>query len=104
MQCHQVGRPGAPGAGTRARPKECLAVKHLALYEPTSAPIERWSFPFSAIVGQERMKLALTLNAINPAIGGVLITGERGTAKSTAVRALARLLPEQVVVDSCRYG
>jgi Mg-chelatase subunit ChlI len=79
-------------------------VKHLALYEPATAPIERWSFPFSAIVGQERMKLALTLNAISPSIGGVLITGERGTAKSTAVRALARLLPEQVVVETCRYG
>jgi len=79
-------------------------VKHLALYEPATGPVERWSFPFSAIVGQERMKLALILNAINPAIGGVLITGERGTAKSTAVRALARLLPEQVVVDACRYG
>ena len=79
-------------------------MKHLALCEPATLPIERWSFPFNAIVGQERMKLALILNAINPAVGGVLITGERGTAKSTAVRALARLLPEQVVVDDCRYG
>ena len=49
-------------------------------------------FPFTAIVGQERMKRALVLNAINPLIGGVLIRGERGTAKSTAVRALAALL------------
>ena len=50
-------------------------------------------YPFTAIVGQEEMKLALLLNAINPSIGGVLIEGEKGTAKSTAVRALANLLP-----------
>jgi Mg-chelatase subunit ChlI len=61
-------------------------------------------FPFTAIVGQERMKQALVLNAINPAIGGVLIRGEKGTAKSTAVRALARLLPELEVVAGCKYG
>ena len=45
-------------------------------------------YPFTAIVGQEDMKLALILNVINPALGGVLIKGEKGTAKSTAVRAL----------------
>ena len=61
-------------------------------------------FPFTAIVGQGLMKQALVLNAINPAIGGVLIRGEKGTAKSTAVRALARLLPEVEVVVDCRYG
>ena len=54
-------------------------------------------YPFSAIVGQEEMKLALFLNAIQPAIGGVLIRGEKGTAKSTAVRALAAVLPELTV-------
>ena len=66
--------------------------------------MERYSYPFSAIVGQERMKMALVLNAINPSIGGVLIRGEKGTGKSTAVRALARLLPEQEVVAGCRFG
>jgi magnesium chelatase subunit I len=61
-------------------------------------------FPFTAIVGQEPMRQALVLNAINPTIGGVLIRGEKGTAKSTAVRALARLLPEQDVVVGCLFG
>ncbi len=64
----------------------------------------RHTFPFTAIVGQERMKLALCLNAVHPAIGGVLIRGEKGTGKSTAVRALARLLPEQEVVEGCVFG
>ena len=62
------------------------------------------TFPFTAIVGQERMKLALILNAINPAIGGVLIRGEKGTAKSTAARSLAALLPEIGVVTGCPYS
>ncbi|HZS16106.1 MAG TPA: magnesium chelatase subunit D family protein [Candidatus Dormibacteraeota bacterium] len=60
--------------------------------------------PFTALVGQESMKQALVLNAVNPGIGGVLIRGEKGTAKSTAVRALARLLPDIEVVADCRYG
>ncbi|MCB0146856.1 MAG: ATP-binding protein, partial [Caldilineaceae bacterium] len=64
----------------------------------------RQTYPFSAIVGQERMKRALILNAINPQIGGVLIRGERGTAKSTAARALAALLPELEVVQACRFN
>src|SRR5713226_7956079 len=65
--------------------------------------MERFVYPFSAIVGQDKMKLALILNAIHPAIGGVLIRGEKGTGKSTAVRALARLLPELTVVADCPY-
>ncbi len=61
-------------------------------------------FPFTAIVGQERMKSALVLNAISPQIGGVLIRGERGTAKSTAARALAALLPQIRVVSDCPFN
>ncbi|HEX16690.1 MAG TPA: magnesium chelatase ATPase subunit I [Deltaproteobacteria bacterium] len=61
-------------------------------------------FPFTAIVGQEDMKLGLILNVIDPTIGGLLITGEKGTGKSTAVRALAELLPEIEVVKGCRFN
>src|SRR5512137_1306477 len=61
-------------------------------------------FPFSAIVGQDEMKLALLVAAVDPGIGGVLVFGDRGTGKSTAVRALAALLPKMRVVVGCRYG
>jgi len=61
-------------------------------------------FPFTAIVGQEAMKLALALNIVSPSVGGVLIRGEKGTAKSTAARALAALLPEMTVVAGCRFS
>ena len=62
------------------------------------------SFPFSAIVAMEDMRLALILNAISPAIGGVLVRGEKGTAKSTAVRALTAVLPPVEVVAGCRFS
>ena len=61
-------------------------------------------YPFSALVGQDEMKRALLVNAINPGIGGVLILGQKGTAKSTAVRGLADLLPEIEVVEGCPFG
>jgi len=60
-------------------------------------------FPFSAIVGQDEMKLAILIAAIDPRIGGVLVFGDRGTGKSTAVRALAALLPSMRAVVGCRY-
>ena len=61
------------------------------------------AFPFSAIVGQEEMKRALLIAAVDPGIGGVLVFGDRGTGKSTAVRALAALLPAMRVLDGCRF-
>jgi len=57
-------------------------------------------FPFTAIVGQEEMKLALQLNVIDPKIGGVMIMGDRGTGKSTTIRAIADLLPEIEIVKN----
>ena len=66
-------------------------MKHTAIY------------PFTAIVGQNDMKLALILNVINPMLGGVLIKGEKGTAKSTAVRAIADLLPAMAAVHNCPF-
>ncbi|GLZ31225.1 magnesium chelatase [Lentzea sp. NBRC 105346] len=61
-------------------------------------------FPFSAVVGHDDLRLALLLNAVHPGIGGVLVRGEKGTAKSTIVRALAALLPELEVTKGCRFG
>jgi len=65
--------------------------------------LKRIPFPFVAIIGQERMKLALILNAINPQIGGVLIRGERGTGKTIAVRGLSDVLPSIRTVSDCRF-
>lgn len=67
-------------------------------------PLKNFIFPFSAIVGQENVKKALILNAINPGIGGVLIKGDKGTGKTTAVRALADLLPSLKVVKGCPFN
>ncbi|MCG8309235.1 MAG: AAA family ATPase [Cytophagales bacterium] len=66
---------------------------------PASNPATHAPFPFTAIVGQEKMKKALLLNMINPKIGGVLIKGEKGTAKSTMVRALSEVFPDREVVE-----
>ncbi|BEI34014.1 magnesium chelatase ATPase subunit I [Polynucleobacter sp. HIN5] len=62
------------------------------------------NYPFSAIVGQEDMKLAILVAALEPSVGGVLVMGDRGTGKSTAVRGLAALLPMMTVVKDCAYG
>ncbi|MGY1722026.1 putative cobaltochelatase [Blastococcus sp. SYSU DS0533] len=62
------------------------------------------SFPFTAVVGMDDLRLALLLNAVSPAVGGVLVRGEKGTAKSTSVRALAAVLPPVDVVAGCRFG
>ncbi|MEO3471044.1 magnesium chelatase ATPase subunit I [Roseomonas sp. CAU 1739] len=67
-------------------------------------PVSRPLFPFAALVGQEEMQRALLLVAVDPGIGGVLVQGDRGTGKSTAVRALAALLPPMRVVAGCRFG
>ncbi|MFJ3094722.1 putative cobaltochelatase [Streptomyces hydrogenans] len=61
-------------------------------------------YPFTAVVGMDDLRLALLLNAVSPAVGGVLVRGEKGTAKSTAVRALAELLPQVAVVAGCRFS
>ena len=65
---------------------------------------QRLTYPFSALVGQDEMKLALLLNAISPQVAGVLVRGEKGTAKSTAVRALQALLPAITIVKDCVFG
>lgn len=65
---------------------------------------DQTSYPFAAIVGQHELKLALLLCVIDPTIGGVMVMGHRGTAKSTAVRALAAMLPPMQVVNGCPYN
>jgi magnesium chelatase subunit I len=69
-----------------------------------ASPAARNAYPFSAIVGQEEMKRALMMAAVDPSIGGVLVFGDRGTGKSTAVRSLAALLPQMPVVAGCPFG
>ena len=84
-------------AGRPKTPRE--ARKPAAVAPPAPRPV----FPFTAIVGQEELRLSLTLCAVDPSIGGVLALGDRGTGKSTAIRALAALLPPMRAVRGCAY-
>jgi len=105
---------GAGGAGERARSAgdhrtagPLAAADHL---DGSGAPSRaarqaaQAAYPFAAIVGMADLKLALLVNAVSPAIGGVLVRGEKGTAKSTVVRGLAALLPPADVVADCRFA
>jgi len=78
--------------------------KELSDLTKVKSKTRRVLYPVTAIVGQEQMKRALILNAINPSIGGVLIRGQKGTAKSTAVRGLTEVLPEIEVVQGCKFN
>jgi len=88
----------APGGG-----KEGVDRSALASFKQ-EMKTQRELFPFTAIVGQDDMKLALILNSIDPDIGGVLIQGQKGTGKSISVRGLAELLPEIEVISGCLYS
>ncbi|MFM6851090.1 MAG: VWA domain-containing protein [Terrabacter sp.] len=78
---------------------------HLLAAHPATGPADvPGTFPFSAVVGSDDLALALVLTAVSPEVGGVLVRGEKGTAKSTMVRGLAAVLPHQRVVAGCRFG
>jgi magnesium chelatase subunit I len=84
--------------------KPAAASRAFAPRKANGSAAARRAYPFAAIVGQEEMKLALMLSVVDPHIGGVIVMGHRGTGKSTAVRALAELLPPIVRVKGCSYG
>ncbi|EKV32829.1 Protoporphyrin IX Mg-chelatase subunit I [Caenispirillum salinarum AK4] len=84
-------------------PAPAQAQSGLAASVPSAAAAPS-RYPFSAIVDQEAMKTALLVAAVDPSVGGVMVFGDRGTGKSTAVRALAGLLPSMTVVEGCRYN
>jgi magnesium chelatase subunit I len=79
-------------------------VRQLKSNDPMTSPNTKPVFPFSAIVGQQDMRLALLIAAIDPSIGGVMVFGDRGTGKSTIVRGLAALLPPIEIVSGCAYN
>ena len=89
----------------RSPPAARERAPHTTARPAPAAPLSaRVAFPFSAIVGQAEMKLAILIAAVDPTVGGVLVFGDRGTGKSTAVRALAALLPRIAVVEGCPYN
>lgn len=92
-------QPEMKKSNTNSHGNDSLKQRHQHEKMPSTLPV----YPFAAIVGQEEMKLALILNVINPSIGGAVIMGQRGTGKSTAVRALVELLPRISVVRGCPY-
>ena len=104
------GTPGLvpPGPALQSPAPQSPAPQGPAAQGPVAAPALSSEppapYPFAAIVGQDDMKLALVLSAIDPSIGGVLVFGDRGTGKSTAVRALAALLPKMRAVTGCAYN
>jgi magnesium chelatase subunit I len=85
-------------------PTHCASAAARPPKQSLEPPEKPSPFPFSAIVGQDEMKLAFLICAIDPSVGGVLVFGDRGTGKSTAVRALAALLPKMRVVQGCPYN
>src|SRR5436309_3114575 len=99
-----VGRPrGSCDPGARKLRPPALP-PYCGRGHPRKGPsVVAHPYPFSAVVGLADLRLALLLNAVSPAIGGVLVRGEKGTAKSTMVRALAALLPPVDTVAGCRF-
>ncbi|WP_198374993.1 magnesium chelatase ATPase subunit I [Neoroseomonas rubea] len=95
---------GLPGERRAAAEQGVSAPPAKARAGRPSAPATRAPYPFAAIVGQEEMLRALLIAAVDPSVGGVLVLGDRGTGKSTAVRALAALLPPMKAVEGCRFG
>ena len=96
-----VRHAAKPAEGGKKRKAAAVVVKAPS---PDAAAGRRVPFPFTAIVGQEEMKLALLIAAVDQSVGGVMVFGDRGTGKSTAVRALAALLPPMKAVEGCRYN
>jgi magnesium chelatase subunit I len=94
LQIRRTRRSALPKAATLPYTPRC---------QPDRGGMMSGVFPFSAIVAQDEMKLALLMAAIDPKIGGVLVFGDRGTGKSTIVRSLAALLPPMQTVEGCRY-
>jgi len=87
-----------------SRPRRRASVPARPVGAVRDMPGKSRPYPFTAIVGQEEMKLALLIAAVDPRIGGVLVFGDRGTGKSTTIRALAALLPSMRVVVGCKFA